>query len=177
MKISPTKLMAAAVWGAAGACGAQTLGVAQQAEMLAAHNTWRREAGVPDVSWSPALAASAQQWADSLKARQACSLTHSGMRGLGENLLHATAMRYSDGTTRVQAMTPARVTASWAGEKADYDYAGNTCASGKMCGHYTQVVWRTTREIGCARAVCGNHSQVWVCHYAPPGNWRGQKPF
>jgi pathogenesis-related protein 1 len=66
---------------------------------------------------------------------------------------------------------------AWGSEKKDYNRASNTCARGKMCGHYTQVVWRTTTDIGCARAVCSDQSQVWVCNYAPPGNWRGQRPF
>ncbi|CAN7082233.1 unnamed protein product [Brassica oleracea var. botrytis] len=28
----------------------------------------------------------------------------------------------------------------WVSEQADYDYGSNTCASGKQCGHYTQIV-------------------------------------
>jgi len=104
-------------------------------------------------------------------------MSHSGTSGLGENLFWASPIRYSDGTKKPQPVTPTKVTHSWGGEKQHYDHASNTCAGGKMCGHYTQVVWKTTREIGCAKAVCSDHAQIWVCHYAPPGNWRGQRPF
>lgn len=155
---------------------AYALTPAEQQEMVAAHNIWRREAGVAEVKWSATLAVSAQAWADNLK-QQDCRMRHSATRGLGENLYWASAIRYSTGATAPQRVTPTQVTDSWGSEKQHYDYAANTCAAGKVCGHYTQVVWRTTTDIGCAKAVCSDHAQVWVCHYAPPGNWRGQKPF
>jgi len=28
---------------------------------------------------------------------------------------------------------------AWYNEKSDYDYGSNTCAPGRVCGHYTQV--------------------------------------
>jgi len=47
-----------------------------------------------------------------------------------------------------------------------------------MCGHYTQVVWRSTTTVGCAMAVCkDSQEQIWVCQYQKPGNWVGQKPY
>ena len=163
--------------GVIAASAARALTVDEQVEMVAAHNKWRQEAGVPDVQWSPAIAATAQKWADTLKTRHACNMTHSATKGLGENLYRASAVWYSNGTTRLQQVTPAKVTDRWASEKQNYNYTSNACAAGQMCGHYTQVVWKTTTEIGCAKAVCGDNTQVWVCNYAPPGNWRGQRPF
>jgi pathogenesis-related protein 1 len=148
----------------------------EQAGMLAAHNQWRKEAGVPDVKWSSSLAATAQTWATKLQT-QSCNMTHSGISGLGENLYWASPLMYSDGKKELQPVSPAKVTESWGSEKQDYDYASNTCAKDKVCGHYTQVVWKTTTEVGCAKAICGDFSQVWVCNYTPPGNWRGQKPY
>ena len=44
------------------------------------------------------------------------------------------------------------------------------------CGHYTQVVWRNTREVGCAVARNGSDDFL-VCRYWPSGNWMGQVPF
>ena len=46
--------------------------------------------------------------------------------------------------------TPLDGVAYWAAESSDYDYATNTCAPGQVCGHYTQMVWRSTSNIGCA---------------------------
>ncbi|XP_065217540.1 Golgi-associated plant pathogenesis-related protein 1-like [Planococcus citri] len=40
-------------------------------------------------------------------------------------------------------------------------------------GHFTQVVWRDTRKLGCG--VCsGSGGTVVTCRYSPPGNFRGQ---
>src|ERR1700741_2518569 len=42
--------------------------------------------------------------------------------------------------------------------------------------NYTQVVWAKTRAVGCA--VAADQSQeVWVCNYAPPGNYVGYRPY
>jgi len=65
----------------------------------------------------------------------------------------------------------------WAAERADYDYAAGVCRVGKVCGHWTQVVWNNTRELGCGVAVCPDNGQIWVCHYNPPGNFIGERPY
>jgi pathogenesis-related protein 1 len=123
------------------------------------------------------LADTAQRYADELKTSQACKLIHSDITGLGENLFWGSPVDYSDGTSKVQVVTPTQVIGSWSREKVDYNFAANTCASGKVCGHYTQMVWKSTTEIGCGKAVCPDHSQIWVCHYKPAGNIIGQRPY
>ncbi len=65
---------------------------------------------------------------------------------------------------------------AWGNEKPDYFYAKNKCKPRKMCGHYTQIVWKTTKKVGCAKIIC-DEMDVWVCNYDPPGNWIGQKPY
>ncbi|MBN1209800.1 MAG: hypothetical protein JXB05_33430 [Myxococcaceae bacterium] len=64
-------------------------------------------------------------------------------------------------------MTTAGVVQSWASEAASYDYGTNACAPGKQCGHYTQIVWRSTTQVGCATKLCNS---------SPPGNYVGQRP-
>lgn len=140
--------------------------------MTAAHNAVR--AGVmpaaamplPEVTWSAEIAAVAQAYADK------CVWEHSS-NDYGENL-YATS----------GGGTPKDVVGSWASEVADYDYASNSCAANKACGHYTQVVWANTLRIGCGMAKCPDNApwgngpwEMWVCNYDPPGNWGGEKPY
>jgi len=148
-------------------------------EMVAAHNQWRAKVRTPPLTYSPELAASAQRWADHLKTENQCRMQHSKPDGkYGENLYWASAIRWSDGKREVQQVSPQKVVDAWGSEVKDYEYAHNTCAQGKMCGHYTQVVWKNTSRVGCAFAVCeDSKEQVWVCQYQTPGNWVGEKPY
>lgn len=149
----------------------------QLAEMVETHNQYRTEVNVPAVTWSAKLANIAQAYADNLRDTRACNLVHSNTQGLGENLFWASAKIYSSGKRIPQTISAQDVVESWGSEKHDYNYTNNSCASGKVCGHYTQIIWKTTKEIGCANAMCGDGSQVWVCHYSPAGNYIGQKPY
>jgi pathogenesis-related protein 1 len=135
-----------------------------------AHNVVRAEVGVPGLTWDPSVAATAAAYA----AR--CVFQHSGTAGLGENLA---AYAPSGGHTGQDAVN------SWAAEKANYDYASNTCAAGMVCGHYTQVVWKNSTNLGCGVQACNTNSpfagfpnwEIWVCNYSPPGNFVGQRPY
>jgi len=122
-------------------------------------------------TWSEDAAQVAQAWANN------CVYQHNSGRGnRGENIA---------ANTPSGSWGPANVVAAWAGEASDYDYASNTCASGKECGHYTQIVWRDTQRVGCAMATCMKNSpfgngqpwDFWVCDYEPPGNFVGQRPY
>lgn len=93
---------------------------------------------------------------------------------IGENLFAAT---YE--ATAIQAVN------SWAEEVDFYDYTENSCDDGEMCGHYTQIVWRDTTDVGCAMAYCSNlENTSWtssaylvVCNYSPGGNYIGEQPY
>jgi pathogenesis-related protein 1 len=148
-------------------------GTVDATAMLAAHNRWRSGVGVPPLRWSDKLAGIAQGWADHLTSN-GCSMYHSG-NGYGENIYQASALMWSDGRNELQKKTPQHVTDSWGSEVKFYNYADNSCSG--VCGHYTQLVWKTTTEVGCAMSVCGNNSQIWVCSYYPAGNFVGQKPY
>jgi uncharacterized protein YkwD len=131
-------------------------------EMVAAHNAVRARVGGAPLRWSDELAKVAQQWADGLIASG--QLAHSHNPKLGENLYEIRGAPASSAT----------VVKSWADEVRDYDYGSNSCKG--VCGHYTQIVWSDTKEVGCAVAKGGSR-EVWVCEYDPPGNWVGKKPY
>jgi pathogenesis-related protein 1 len=131
-------------------------------ELLDAHNSARVRVGSPPLVWSAVLANHAKQWADQLL------MTYNFAREPndphGENLFII-----SGGT-----VTPAEVVQTWIAERGDYDPDNNRCAG--VCRHYTQVVWRTTRAVGCGMAF-DSYRQVWVCEYDPPGNVVGVRPY
>lgn len=176
------RLVAAIIILAAAVLAAPPLYAAEldNAAIVAAHNRWRAQAGITEkLSYSPALTESAQSWVDNLKLNHHCQMRHSKPDGkYGENLYWASALTWSDGRKELQRVSPEKVVDSWGSEKSDYDYASNRCTAGKMCGHYTQMVWRTTRTVGCAMAVCGDtREQVWACRYQPAGNQTDRKPY
>lgn len=143
--------------------------------ITAAHNAARAavmpvpSTPLPALMWSPTVAAAAQTWANK------CMFQHSG-NGYGENIYADTGQG-----------GPQAVVADWVSEKANYNYSNNTCAAGKTCGHYTQVVWRSSQRLGCAVKQCttgspfgsfnGGRWTFWVCDYDPPGNFTGQRPY
>lgn len=133
--------------------------------MAEAHNVYRKKTGVPDLVWDDGVAKYAQQWADNLKSK-GCSMEHRQPNKYGENLAWASGM----------ALDSSKVVKMWYDEISDYNYAKNTCKAGKMCGHYTQVVWKNSKKVGCGMAKCGS-TEIWVCNYDPPGNYIGQKPY
>ncbi len=144
----------------AASTGAQTGSLAR--DMVAAHNAVRARVGVPPLVWSSRMAARAQDWANTLLAKK--EFVHRPNPAYGENLFEITG----------GAATSRQVVDDWASEARDYDYDTNKCRS--VCGHYTQVVWRDTREVGCGVARGGGR-EVWVCNYNPPGNWVGKRPW
>jgi len=75
---------------------------------------------------------------------------------------------------------------TWYDAKPDYNYNKSSCTVGKTCFHYTQVVWATSRQVGCAVHHCEVvenkcHKDVnfhyLACNYLPRGNVDGEKPF
>jgi pathogenesis-related protein 1 len=130
--------------------------------MLAAHNFYRNRVGTPPLTWSSNLADAAQKWANYLT--QSGMYTHPPNLRYGENLFEAVGPPANE----------TQVVNAWAAERSAYDYRKNSCSS--RCGHYTQIVWRDTRQVGCGVAH-KNRRQVWVCNYDPPGNIMGERPY
>jgi uncharacterized protein YkwD len=119
-------------------------------EALSAHNALRAQHGVPALKWSGKLAGVAQAYADK------CVFEHNNT-GYGENLAQAT-------DPSVTAMIN-----DWYSEIGMYDFASGT---GDGTGHFTQVVWKSTTQVGCGLAQCTDGAML-VCNYSPAGNMDG----
>lgn len=138
--------------------------------MTEAHNRFRRitGGGLPGLVWDESVAAYAQEWADYLKRSNYCKMQH--RRGMHKKKRWGENLAWSSG----RELEPDDVVQMWYDEIKDYNYSNNSCRS--VCGHYTQVIWKNSKRVGCGMAKCGR-SEVWVCNYDPPGNWVGQKPY
>lgn len=129
--------------------------------MLAALNSIRAKHALPPLAWSKELMGGAGVWAQELI--KDCKLKHDPAWSGGENL----AKGY---------FTPEKAVAAWAAEEKDFDLASNTCAEGKVCGHWTQIVQRDAKEVGCQQIKCSDGSPVLVCRW-DIGNIIGKRPF
>ncbi|KAI7746706.1 hypothetical protein M8C21_023970 [Ambrosia artemisiifolia] len=96
---------------------------------------------MPPLVWDTGLARYADLYAR--QRRQDCLLKHSN-GPFGENIFWGSG----DG------WTPAQASMAWVAEQRWYRYGSNSCTGGRECGHYTQIVWKKTKKIGCARVTC-----------------------
>ena len=137
----------------------------EQIAILKYHNKIRKNVNLTPLVWSIELAQYARKWAFNL-ANNGCKLQHSSDSKYGENLFMGTLGHYTvvDGVK------------SWAKEKANYSGVALNSANWRKAGHYTQMVWHNTTELGCATTAC-NNNLIMVCNYNPAGNYMGQKPY
>ena len=63
---------------------------------------------------------------------------------------------------------------SWYDEIKDYDFNKGSSSNGGVVGHFTQVVWKNTKEAGFGLAFNNNECYV-VGNYYPGGNFNNQE--
>ncbi|KAL4866080.1 CAP domain-containing protein [Aspergillus spectabilis] len=132
-----------------------------KSSILTTTNTYRTAHNASSLTWNETLASYAKKWAES------CDWAHSH-GPYGENLAYG----YPNATAAVRA---------WGDEVRMYDFDKPTGFT-EETGHFTQLVWVGTREVGCAAVDCGvtdwgtdgevRRAQGWyvVCEYVPGGN-------
>ena len=152
--------------------------------ILKAHNKYRQELNIAPLVWSNALSKASVTWARHLSGRNANIYHDPNINGrYGENL--AMSNTGDSFTTFVH---------DWASEKKCFQYGvfpenakiagctvktgkrGNTIIMENVVGHYTQIIWRNTRRVGCAFSRKGKQDYL-VCRYHPAGNVVGRKPY
>ena len=145
---------------------------------LQVHNDARKEVGVSELSWSNSLAEDALLWAKNLALKD--DMYHSSNEsrpGQGENLSYS--YRSSNGNPTFSETPGKDASSAWYNEIKDYTYAeiGSSKNANVVIGHYTQMIWNTTTEVGMARAVSTSGSVYVVARYSPQGNWIGRQPY
>ncbi|CAH2245830.1 Hypothetical predicted protein [Pelobates cultripes] len=68
---------------------------------------------------------------------------------------------------------------SFYSEVVDFIYGYGPRLPNIQTGHYTQLTWATSFQVGCAVAQCSNakYTYNYVCHYCPPGNFNSSIGF
>lgn len=139
--------------------------------LLATHNRERDAMSVPPLRWNADLARDAQTWADHLAAtgqfRHSPNLPDRPLEG--ENIWGGTVDNFS----------PEAMVNLWIAEKSVFKPgvfpANSTTGEVGDVSHYTQLVWRATREIGCGLGR-NAREEILVCRYSAPGNVIGRNP-
>ncbi len=147
------------------------------ARLLAAHNAERIRLGIPPLVWSNKLAAQSARWAQELTTMD--GLEHSdgadydsddGEGEEGENLWRGTRGFY----------TPEQMVGLWVDERKIFvngPFPRNaTNGRWRDVGHYTQLIWKSTKQVGCAIAASAD-DEILVCRYLEGGNVIGEKPY
>ncbi len=144
--------------------------------LLAAHNAERQRLGIAPLKWNPRLAQKAAVWAeelttmDGLEHSDDADYDDSGGEIEGENLWRGTKGFY----------TPEQMVNLWVDERKIFVNGpfprNSTTGRWRDVGHYTQLIWRSTTEVGCAIAA-SKDDEVLVCRYVEGGNVIGEKPY
>lgn len=130
-----------------------------ETEMLDLHNNRRSlHQNTGPLEWNATVAASVQEYANMYTCDG--GLVHSQNSNYGENL----AVGHDNKDT---------IEAWYDREICSYSYSNPVY--GHNTGYFTQMVWKATTHVGCARINCGgNTGQFTICQYYPPGNMKGE---
>jgi len=149
--------------------------------ILSIHNSIRANVGSAALTWDPIAATVAQNYANG------CVYAHNANRdtqyaGAGGNDAQGVGENIAAGAPTLTI--PAAIYL-WYNETVFFNCPANTCATDQVCGHYTQIIWDTTTQVGCGYTHCtintpfGSNFPDWdflVCDYNPAGNVVGEAP-
>ncbi|KAI1258441.1 CAP domain-containing protein [Xylariaceae sp. FL1019] len=124
--------------------------------ILNSTNFYRDEYNASALVWNTTLEHYASEYVNS--TGDDCTFEHSG-GPYGENL----AKGYPNATASVEA---------WGNEGEDYNF--KKPGFSEDTGHFSQLVWKNTTDVGCGRKLCGTSGWYVVCEYWPAGNVIGQ---
>lgn len=133
-------------------------------DILNKHNYYRSRHQVDDLKWNKEIQVIAQAYSE--KIAPGHSLVHSSNTYKGQSLGENLYMSYG-------GMSGEAASNSWYNEVDNYDFSSHSSKGGKVTGHFTQLVWKGSTEIGCGAACDGTYC-VCCCNYYPAGNFLGK---
>ena len=133
-------------------------------DLLTRHNYYRAKHQAPDLTRLAQLETISQSYSEYLASIGHLVHSSNTLNGnyIGENLYMGYNAGYL-GTKPVDA---------WYDEIKDYDFNKAEFTSGT--GHFTQVVWKNSKQVGCGVACATNNYCYVTCNYYPAGNYLGQ---
>ncbi|XP_028414933.1 uncharacterized protein LOC114538021 isoform X2 [Dendronephthya gigantea] len=145
------------------------------------HNKLRASHGSPQLVWSQALADHAQVWVNDLAKRDAFEHDIAGLNKFqeGENIAWFMGKGKVCTTELTNDCYPcSKAIFPWYNEVKDYDFAkGGPKTSGAPVLHFTQVVWKATKELGVAAAISPSKKVMFVARYKSRGNFGNQQAY
>ncbi|XP_044009945.1 venom allergen 5-like [Aphidius gifuensis] len=172
--------------GAASACGeveSIELSEEEKQEIVQVHNDFRAKVAsgqesrgdgggqpagdIPPLTWDDSIAEVAQRWASQ------CSFGHDQCRNTETEQAGQNVASKSASNGYISSMTD--LVTMWYDEVDKFNPQGVYSYKFSMStGHYSQLVWGTTTNIGCgvAKYFDGQwYNTYLVCNYSPPGNY------
>lgn len=172
--------------------------------LLDAHNVLRADhVDTQPLEWDDELQRYAQAYVNECKSKKSkdapngCFMKHNPEnKKYGENL--AWIRTYEDQWKKPEKIPETElpdVVQGWYDERFWYEKNGNRfvdhkeakclddnicCLGSRQTGHYTQVVSKSSKKMGCAVGVCvwtdkdntKVKDELWVCNYDPSGNFK-----
>lgn len=134
-------------------------------ECLRAHNEYRTKHGVPALKLSKKLCRYAEEWATIIARRGI--LQHRDRSPYGENIFCSWSSQLGASIT-VDGREPVT---NWYKEVSNHAFGREP--STLKTGHFTQVIWLDSRELGVGLAKNRSGQVFVVANYDPPGNFIG----
>jgi uncharacterized protein YkwD len=131
-----------------------------KSQILERHNEYRAKHNVPPLTWNEEIARFARQWAERLARED--RMYHRSGSSYGENIYWQSGGTFNGN----------RPVDSWYSEIRYYRFSNHGFSY--KTGHFTQVVWKGTEELGCGKAQSSSGGVYVVCNYSPPGNYKGR---
>lgn len=135
--------------------------ITQMTSFLSSHNLERLVRGARPLTWSSSLASKAEEWANSCQFRHSDGVLID--EPYGENIVAASGRFTVESAVKTFIDTKPQ------------------SSSEPFYNQWTQVVWKDTKELGCAVSTCNNifepaygPATMMVCLYYPAGNVVGE---
>lgn len=132
--------------------------------MLNQHNTYRMRHNAANLTWSSTLAAAA--------------LVNANNNANNNLFVHTTNNQYGENIAYQWGYdNPEYLGFLWYDEERQYNF--QTGSFSDATGHFTQLVWLATSQIGCAyvqaqNTLSNNGYYYLSCEYNSPGNYAGE---